>query len=200
MVQRRRTELGGAMSREQIARKCIVEGTVKPCDELLRFVELNNALLPDFNKKLPGKGMYITCNRLILEKALSKKVFHKVSRHNLKIEENFIETVEKLLKQKALESLNLARKSGALITGFDKLKEAIQKEKVDFIIEAGDAGAVGKEKVAFLAKSIEIFNLFSIEELDMALNKENTVNVAVLKSNISRMVYSNLKKYQRFLS
>lgn len=188
------------MSREQIARKCIVEGTVKPGNELLRFVELDNTLLPDFNKKLPGKGMYITCNRLTLEKALNKKVFHRVSRHNLKIDENFIETVEKLLKQKALESLNLARKGGALITGFDKLKEAVQKKKVDFIIEAWNAGSVGKEKVAFLAKSIEIFNLFSIEELDMALNKENTVNVAVLKSDISQMVYCNLKKYQKFLS
>ena len=37
------------MSRELIERKCIVEGTVKPVAELLRFVELNNALLPDFN-------------------------------------------------------------------------------------------------------------------------------------------------------
>ena len=52
------------MSRELIERKCIVEGTVKPVAELLRFVELNNALLPDFNKKLPGKGMYVTGNRL----------------------------------------------------------------------------------------------------------------------------------------
>ena len=60
------------MSRELIERKCIVEGTVKPVAELLRFVELNNALLPDFNKKLPGKGMYVTGNRLSLTKALEK--------------------------------------------------------------------------------------------------------------------------------
>lgn len=43
------------MSRELIERKCIVEGTVKPVAELLRFVELNNALLPDFNKKASGE-------------------------------------------------------------------------------------------------------------------------------------------------
>lgn len=188
------------MSREQIARKCIVRGVVRPNEELLRFVVLNNTLLPDFGKKLPGKGMYITCSRLLLEKALEKKVFHKVSRHNLKIAEDFVDMVGNLLKQKALASLNLARKSGTLIAGFDKLKEAAKKEKVAFIIEAGDAGTVGKEKVAFLAKSIEIFNLFSIEELDMALNKENTVNIAVLKSDMAEMVYRDLKKYQNFLS
>ena len=188
------------MSRELIERKCIVEGTVKPVAELLRFVELNNALLPDFNKKLPGKGMYVTGNRLSLTKALEKKLFNKASRHNLKIAEGFAEMVEDLIKQKALDSLNLARKAGALVTGFEKVKEAVKKNKVDFIVGAADAGDDGKEKVAFFAKSIEIFNLFSIDELDMALNKENTVHLAVLKSDMSRMVYNNLKKYQNFLS
>ena len=154
------------MSRELIERKCIVEGTVKPVAELLRFVELNNALLPDFNKKLPGKGMYVTGNRLSLTKALEKKLFNKASRHNLKIAEGFAEMVEDLIKQKALDSLNLARKAGALVTGFEKVKEAVKKNKVDF----------------------------------MALNKENTVHLAVLKSDMSRMVYNNLKKYQNFLS
>lgn len=186
------------MSREQVERKCILNGTVKPLAELLRFVELNNTLLPDFNKKLPAKGMYVTANRLSLTKALEKKLFNKVSRHNLRISEDFMENVERLLKQKALDSLNIARKSGELLTGFEKLKEAIKKDKVSFIIEACDAGLDGKEKVALLAKSIEIFNLFSIDELDKTLNKENTVYVAVLKGDVSGMVYQNLKKYQNF--
>lgn len=187
------------MSRELIERKCILEGTIKPESELLRFVELNNELLPDFNKKLPAKGMYITNSRFSLAKALEKKLFHKVSRHCLKIAENFMENVENLLKNKALESINLARKSGGLVTGFEKVKEAIKKNNVEFIIEAIDAGKDGQEKMAFLAKSIEKFNLFSIDELDIALNKENTVHVAVLKSNVSGMVYRHLKKYQNYI-
>ena len=136
------------MSKEPIERKCIVEGTCKPTSELLRFVELNNELLPDFNKKLPGKGMYVSCNRLSVIKAIEKKIFHKVSRHNLRIAENFIDIVENLIKDKALASLNLARKAGVLVTGFEKVKEVIQKDKVDFIIEARDAGQDGKESSA----------------------------------------------------
>lgn len=188
------------MSKETIERKCIVEGVVKPQSEMLRFVELDNELLPDFNKKLPGKGMYITANRLILEKAIEKKFFHKVSKHNLKISEDFINMVENLVKQKALDSINIARKSGILLTGFEKVKEAIKKNNVEFIIQAIDAGHDGKEKMALLAKSLEIFNLFSIDELDATLNKDNTVHIAILKSDTSRMVYNNLKKYQNFLS
>lgn len=185
--------------RELIERKCILEGTVKPLSELLRFVELNNALLPDFNKKLPGKGMYITADRLSVQKALDKKIFHKVSRHNLKIADDFMDMVEKLIKQQALDGLKLAKKAGALITGFEKVREAIKRNTVEFIIDARDGASDGKEKIVLLAKNIEIFNLFSIDELDMTLNRENTVHVAVLKSDISRMVYANLKKYQNFM-
>jgi hypothetical protein len=187
------------MSRETVERKCIYEGVVKPISEMLRFVELNNALLPDFNKKLPAKGMYITCNRFMLEKAIEKKLFHKVSRHNLRISEDFVDNVEMLIKQKALNSINLARKSGGVICGFEKVKEAVKKNSVKFIIEATDAGRDGKEKVAFFAKSIEIFNLFSIDELDVALNKENTVHVGVLKNSMSDTLYQDLKKYQNFI-
>lgn len=188
------------MSKEAVERKCILDGTVKPVGELLRFVEMQNCLLPDFNKKLPGKGMYVTANRHSLTTALQKKLFHKVSRHNLKIAENFEDIVENVIRQKALDSLNIARKAGVLVTGFEKVKEALKGNKADFIIEASDAGSDGKEKVALLAKNVEIFNLFSIDELDMALNKENTVNIAVLKSDMSRSLYNNLKKYQNFLS
>lgn len=187
------------MSRETIERKCIITGEIKPISEMLRFVELDNELLPDFNKKLSGKGMYITANRLLLKNAIEKKLFHKVSRHNLKIADDFIDMVENLIKQKSLASLNLARKSGILITGFEKVKEAIKKNNVEFIIQATDAGRDGKEKMALLAKSLEIFNLFSIDELDATLNKENTVHIAVLKNNASSMIYNNLKKYQNFL-
>ena len=183
------------MNRGSVERKCILEGVIKPLDELLRFVMIDNTLLPDFNKKLPGKGIYVTNNRSSLEKALEKKLFNKVTRHNLKIDDNFIDIVEKLIKSRALNSINIARKAGILVAGFEKGKEEIKKNKVEFIIQASDAASDGKEKIAFLAKSIEIFNLFSIDELDMALKKENTVHIAILKSDMSRMVYNNLKKY-----
>lgn len=187
------------MKRELVERKCILEGIVKPTSELLRFVMIDNALLPDFNKKLPGKGIYVTNNRLSLQKALDKKLFQKVTKHCIKVEDDFIEMIENIIKQKALDSLNLAKKSGALISGFEKVKEAIKKNNVEFIIEASDAAVDGKEKMVLLAKSIEIFNLFSIDELDKTLNKDNTVHVAILKSKIAEMVYQDLKKYQNFI-
>jgi predicted RNA-binding protein YlxR (DUF448 family) len=188
------------MTQKPVVRKCIVDGVVKPTEELLRFVMIDNMLLPDFNKKLPAKGIYVTNSRFYLQKAIEKKIFNKVTRHNLKVNDDFIDIVDNLIKTKALNSISMAKKAGALVAGFEKVKEEIKKNNVEFIIDASNAGKDGKEKIAFLAKTIEIFNLFSIDELDMILNKENTVHIAILKSDMSRMVYNNLKKYQNFLS
>ena len=188
------------MSKELVERKCILEGVVKTTDDLLRFVVLDNTLLPDFNKKLPGKGIYITNNQLSLKTAIEKKLFNKAARHCLNVDVSLVDVVDNLLKKQALNSINIARKAGSLVSGFEKVKEAIKKNNVEFIIQASDAGHDGKEKIAFLAKSVEIFNLFSIDELDITLNKENTVHVAILRSDMSSMVYNNLKKYQNFLS
>ena len=181
-------------------RKCIATGQIKPKDELLRFVKTpDSRLVPDFNKKIEGRGLYVSISKKALKTALDKNLFIKSIRMHLKIEDDFLNMVEQLLYKRGLDSINLARKAGALVTGFEKVKEKILKNKVAFLIEAKDAGQDGTEKIGAVAKGLEIISVYNVEDLDTALDKVNTVHVAVLKSNIADMVYKNLKRYQTFL-
>ena len=50
------------------------------------------------------------------------------------------------------------------------------------------------------AKEIEIYTLFNSEELDKELNRENTVYLAVVKSNIANMVKDSLIRLTAFLN
>lgn len=185
---------------KETERKCVATGKVKPKAELLRFVKTpDSRLVPDFNKKIPGRGLYVSNSRRALQHALSKNLFIKSIHLHLKIQEGFVDMVEHLLYQKGLDALNLARKAGVLVTGFEKVKEKIVKNKVAFLIEASDAGQDGAEKMASAAKDLEILKVYQTNDLDVALNKVNTVHVAVLKSDIAHMVYENLKKYQTFM-
>lgn len=184
---------------KETERRCIVSGKVKPAAELLRFVKTEDSrLVPDFNKKIPGRGLYVTNSRKMLKTALDKNLFVKSIHQNLKIEDNFLETVEALLHKKGLEAINLARKAGAAVAGFEKVKESILKNKAAFVIAAADAGKDGSEKMEALSKDLEILKIYTINELDNALDKVNTVYIAVLKSSIAQMVYTNLKRYQSF--
>lgn len=186
--------------KQEEERKCIVEGAVKDKEELLRFtITPDNQVIPDFKKKLPGRGIFVSNSKKALTTAVDKNLFSKSVKKNVKANKELVDIVENILRKKGLDSISLARKAGVLITGFEKVKEALKKSKVAFVLEAKDAGNDGREKMSFFARDVEVFVLYDIEELDKALDKVNTVHVAFLKSEMSKMVHNEFKKFQTFL-
>jgi predicted RNA-binding protein YlxR (DUF448 family) len=181
-------------------RKCIVLGEVGEKDNLLRFTEVDGSVVPDFNKKLFGRGIYVSNSVSALTKAIDKKLFSKAAKKKLNEDKVLISVVENLLKKKGLETVNLAKKAGILITGFEKVKEVLIKNKAAFILEAKDAGDDGHKRVASLAKDLRVFSLYTTEELDKALDKVNTVHVAFKQSKMSETVYKDLDRYEKFLN
>ena len=87
-----------------------------------------------------------------------------------------------------------------MISGMDKVKEALTKNNVAFLLEAQDAGTDGHNKIMSLAKNVEIFNLFKIEELDKELAKDNTVHLAFIKGTMANSVRETFVRLTSFLS
>ncbi len=186
---------------KELTRKCVATGETKPLENLLRFVKTpDNRLIPDFNKKIEGRGLYISNSKALLKKALEKNLFIKSLHLFLKIPEDFEGQVEQLLYHKGLDWINLARKAGALVTGFEKVKTNILHNKVAFLIQATNAAQDSRQKMSAVAKNLETLSTYSSQDLDTAIGKENTVYIAVLKSDIAKLVYQNIKRYQTFLT
>lgn len=189
------------MKKDAEIRKCIVCGEVMEKDNLLRFIAApDGRIIPDFKKKLPGKGVYVSNSKTSLEKAVSKNLFSKALKKNVKTDSDLTELVEHLIKKNGLDLISLSRKAGILITGFEKVSDSLRKGKVTLVLEAKDAGLDGHNKIMSLAKNIEVFNIYDIEELDQALGKVNTVHVAFEKSEMAKIVYNELKKIEKFLN
>ncbi len=189
------------MKQEETTRKCIASGKLLEKERLLRFVAgPDMAVIPDFKKRLPGKGVYVGNSRTLLQKAIAGNLFAKALKQKVRPAAGLENMVENLLRQSALHAVSLARKSGSLITGMDKVSDALKKGKVAFLLEATDGGQDGHEKITRLAGDIEIFRLFATEELDKALDKVNTVHAAFLKGEMSKMVSQEFRKLADFLN
>lgn len=187
--------------KKETTRKCIATGEILEKEELLRFVMLpDNTVVPDFKKRLNGKGIYVKNSKKTLEKAITSNLFAKALKKNAKATSELVEQVEFLLLKQALNSISLARKAGVMVSGMDKVKEALKKNNVAFLLEAVDAGADGHNKIMSLAKNIEVFNLFKIEELDKELAKENTVHLAFIKGNMASSVRETFVRLTSFLN
>ena len=182
-------------------RKCIVTGQVQDKTNLLRFTVLpDGQLVPDFKKKLPGTGVYVSANSNNLSAAVSKNLFSKALKRNVKIAPDFVTIVTNLLKQNGLQLISLSRKAGILRTGFDKVSDSLKKGRTAFILEATDAGADGHNKILSLARELEIFNIYTVEELDKALDKNNTVHLAFEKSEMANKIRGEFRKINNFLN
>ena len=170
------------MAKELETRKCVISGEVLNKENLLRFVTLKDGtMLPDFNKKIDGRGFYVSNSKKLLQSLVEKHPFNKI------------------LHKKVEYAPNLARKAGDLVLGFEKVKELIIKGRAAFVIEATDAGADGRQKIAELSANLEKFTLYDTETLSTAFDRENTVYLAVKKGKMSDMVRLALKRYQTFL-
>ena len=187
--------------KKETTRKCIVTGQILSKDDLLRFVVLPDGMVvPDFKKKLPGKGVYVLNQKKILQKAVQNNLFAKVLKNGAKAGNTLVNQVEMLLKKQALDMVSLAKKAGVLITGMDMVKETLKKGKVAFLVDAVDAGEDGHNKIVSLAKGIEIFSLFKIEELDKELARDNTVHLALVKSDMANAVRETFVRLASFLN
>ena len=189
------------MAQESENRRCVLTGEVKPKTDLLRFVLLEDGtVIPDFNKKVAGHGFYISNSQKLLKGLTVKNPLNKILHTNTVISEDLPQMVEQILYKKGLEAVNLARKAGDLVCGFEKIKDLIAKDKAALVIEAADAGDDGRQKIAAMAKNLEKFTIYDVATLSKALNRENTVYLAVKKSPISRLVSEAFKRYQNFLT
>lgn len=168
---------------------------------LLRFtITPDLQVIPDFKKKLPGKGIYVINSRKALDTAIAKNLFAKAAKRKAKVSAELAKQVVHLLNKRALEAISLARKAGNLVTGLEKVLEVLKKQKVAFVLEAADAGEDGYQRILSAAKGLPIYQLFDIEELDKALNKVNTVHSAFLKGETAKMVQKEFDKLTEFMN
>lgn len=190
------------MTKEVETRKCVISGKILPKDELLRFVLLKDGtVVPDFNKKLDGHGFYLSnSKKLLSELAAKPNPLNKILHTKTIINADLPQIVEKILHKRGLDALNLARKAGNLVLGFEKVKDTVAKGKVAFVIEAVDAGDDGKQKITAMTKDLDAFALYDVADLSRALNRENTVYLAIKTGPMSAMVRSAFQRYQTFLN
>jgi predicted RNA-binding protein YlxR (DUF448 family) len=185
------------MARE-VERQCIVTRQVKPDAEMIRFVVgPEDRLVPDVAAKLPGRGMWLTASRLLLAEAIAKRSFGKAAKQTVEIPDNLQALIEQLLRQRVRDALSMARKAGQLLSGHDKVLEALAKEEVVALLHASDASEDGVRKMK--AGDVPAYRGFSRDLLSEVTGKENAVHVAVLKGSASAFFLSELRRFALFM-
>ena len=171
-------------------RRCIASGRSFDPARLVRFVVApDGAVLADVGGRLPGRGMWLEARRQAVELALSKQSFGRAARRQVRVAPDLADRVEELLAGRCLEGLGLARRAGQAVTGYERVRAALQASEVALLLAAADAAADGRGKLAALARAraggCRQVALFSRAELSLALGRENVVHAALLPGGLA---------------
>jgi len=175
-------------------RKCIVTGEVQPKAGLIRFVVGPDATVyPDILGKLPGRGMYVTADRAILEDA-RKGQFSRSAKQAVTVSDGLATEVERLLVQRVIDLIALTRKSGRAVCGFEKVKGWLAGgERVRVLMQASDGSERGKTKL-WTPEGARYFGCLTSDELGLAFGRGSAIHCALATGGLSNRVVEEATK------
>ncbi|WP_390911710.1 RNA-binding protein [Pseudosulfitobacter sp. SM2401] len=175
-------------------RKCIATGEVQPKYGLIRFVVgPEDTIYPDVSGKLPGRGIYVAADRDALELAVSKKLFARGAKQQVKIPDDLVAEVEKQLARQVVNLIAMSRKAGSAVAGYEKTKAWLQSEEAQVLFQASDGSGRGKSKLSTPHYGSYI-GWLTADELGLAFGRETVVHGALASGGLTKRVVEEAQR------
>jgi len=178
-------DLQASTLQASVLRRCIKTGETLAKTGLVRFViGPDGCVVPDIDGRLPGRGLWLTAQRDIVDDASSGGSFAKAARRKVEVPEGLVDRVEKLLTRRCFDLLSLARRAGDAVAGFEKLSAALKgggwkKGRPALVLIAADSGKDGRRRIEGMIGDVPIVSLFTGAELGAVFGRDRSVHVGV---------------------
>jgi predicted RNA-binding protein YlxR (DUF448 family) len=174
------TRGGRKKDRDGPERRCIASGESGPTGPLLRFVVgPDGAVVPDLSEKLPGRGMWLSATREAAERAVKRRAFARAARAQVTVPPDLPDLLERLLAQRLIDAVALARKAGLAVTGFEKVKARLKQGPIGALVEARDGSDQGRAKLRPLSLGAPIMDALDSGELGLAFGRDFVIHAAL---------------------
>ena len=165
-------------------RKCLLTRQSGETVKMIRFVlDPFGEVVPDLAEKLPGKGMWVTSCYETIYKTIEKRLFERSMHQKVLISNGFLDNIERMLVDRAVSAVGLARRAGRVLAGYTKIDHALREGRVLLRIEAKDGGKDGRNKLTRLNPNIPVLDCVYGKELARAFENPNAVHLAIAVNN-----------------
>ncbi|MFN3953847.1 MAG: RNA-binding protein [Pararhodobacter sp.] len=179
-------------------RRCIVTGESQPCGGLIRFVIGPDAqVVPDLSGRLPGRGIWVSAERGVLEQAVKRRLFARAARQPVTLPADLPALVHDLLARRVIDLVSLARKGGQAVAGYEKVRDWLARGDAAVLIQAHDGSARGKTKLRPPAGPESHMTCLSAQELGLAFGREHVIHAALAAGGLAARVVEEAAKLAR---
>ena len=169
-------------------RRCLITRERQPRETMLRFVAgPGDSLVFDVVATLPGRGMWLSASRDVIEMAMKRGVFARVAGRRLMVPERLADRVQGVLENRIVELLGLARRAGSAVGGYEKVKERLAAGQCALLIEAAD-GSVAEQARLRQHHAVPVVRPLTAVRLGAAFGRERVMHVAIGPGKLAGMI------------
>jgi len=171
-------------------RRCVVTRERLAKERMIRFVIApDRAVVPDLAARLPGRGIWLSAARNVVETARLRGAFAKAARGPVSVPPDLLEMLQAALVRRISESLGLARRAGQAVAGFEKAREWLRDGRVGVVIQAADGSP--EERARFLSSArgtVAVHAPLSAEALGAVFGRDRAVHVVVAPGALAERI------------
>lgn len=179
-------------------RTCLATGEARSPDAMIRFVVgPDGRVVPDLARKLPGRGLWVTARRADLERAIARKAFARAARRAVTVDADLPERLERLLRERALEALALARRAGVAVGGFAKVEERLRSGRLGLVVCAREAHASdGRAKLA--DRGVDVVDFVDAARLGHVFGRDDATYIGIAAGANARRVATAIGRWAAY--
>ena len=168
-------------------RRCIATERSMPPEHLIRFgVAPDGSLTPDIDRRLPGRGFWLSADKDALAKAMAKNSFARAARQKIEVPQDLPQRLQSLLLHRLLDTLGLARRAGQADAGHDKVQEFITRNGAGAMLLAADAGNDARNRGPGMGRGAPVIQVLDAAELGAAFTREQAVFAVVAPGKLAQ--------------
>jgi uncharacterized protein len=176
-------------------RRCVVTRQRLPKERLIRFVVgPDRVMVPDLNADLPGRGMWLSASRDVLETARDKgglaRAFARAARGPVSVPADLPAMLEAALVRRIGDLLGLARRAGQAVAGYEKAREWLRSGRARLVLQASDGSEA--EHARFLsgnAGRVAVVAPLPAAALGRMFGRDHVVHVAIAPGRLAERLH-----------
>lgn len=178
-------------------RRCLVTGESGPKAGLIRFVVgPEDVVVPDILGRLPGRGLWLTADRAVVETAVKKRAFARGAKRAVTVPPDLADRVEEALARRLIELVSLARKAGTAVAGYEKVRAWLTSGEAEVLMQAYDGSERGRAKLRPPHGPDSLIEVLSASELGVAFGRENVIHGALAGGGLTARVVEEAARLQ----
>jgi predicted RNA-binding protein YlxR (DUF448 family) len=189
----RRSQRPGIRARRALAneRRCIATGESKAREDLVRFVVApDRSIVPDLDGDLPGRGLWLSPDREVLEKTRLGAAFARAAKESVTVAPDLADRLERMLAKRCCDMLGLARRAGQAVMGYEQVRAFLRDRSAaarkGVLVAARDGAAGGSDKLRHLAPDQPLVDVLDSAEIGAAFGTGAVVHVALADGRLAR--------------